>query len=150
MKTPRWLTSPLVGTAGVIAGLGLISVPLRMLTSAPPAAPPVEVVVTEEGMQAVLRLKLLAAAERVVIRAMDGRILWEMTEVEAGESEQDVALALVDDGMDLDLAIEGSRATGETAAFLTVLPDGREERTRFTTGEGDFGDILRFEWPHNH
>ena len=32
----RWLTSPLAGTAGVIAGLCLISIPLRQLTSAPP------------------------------------------------------------------------------------------------------------------
>ena len=145
MKAPRWLTSPLVGTAGVIAGLGMIAVPLRMLTSAPPAAPPVPQVIAEEKSLAVLRLKLLAAAERVAVRAPDGRILWEMSEAEAGESEHDVALELVDDGVDLDLVIEGSRAAGETAAFLTVMPDGREERTRFVIGEDDFGDILRFQ-----
>ena len=150
MKAPRWLTSPLVGTAGVIAGLGLLSLPLRMLTSAPPVAPPVTVVVAEEESQAVLRLKLLAAAERVAIRSLDGRVLVEMSDAEAGESEHDVALVLVDDGVDIELSIEGSRATGETAAFLTVMPDGREEHTRFATGAGDFGDILRFEWPHAH
>ena len=150
MNAPRWLSSPLVGTAGVIAGLCLISVPLRMLTSAPPAAPPAPVAVETDQTHAVLRLKLLAPAERVAVSGPDGLVLLEIGNAEAGESEHDVALELVDDGVDLDLAIEGSRATGETAAFLTVMPDGREERTRYAIGEGDFGEILRFEWPHTH
>ncbi len=150
MNAPRWLSSPLVGTVGVIAGLCLISVPLRKLTSASPAPPPVQVAVESEQTGAVLRLKLLAPAERVAITGPGGRILLEIRDAEAGESEHDVALELVEDGVDLDLVIEGSRASGETAAFLTVMPDGREERTRYATGEGDFGDILRFEWPHAH
>jgi hypothetical protein len=146
----RWLSSPLAGTAGVIAGLLVISLPLRKLTSAAPVAFPVEVAVATEKTDAVLRLKLLAPAERVVIRDSEGRTLLETRDASAGESEHDVVLDMADDGVDLELAIDGSRADGETAAFLTVMPDGREELTRYAIGEGEFGDILRFEWPHAH
>jgi hypothetical protein len=146
----RWLSSPLAGTAGVVAGLVLISFPLRKLTSAAPVASPVEVAVATEKTDAVLRLKLLASAERVVVRDTDGRVLLETRDVPAGESEHDASIDLTEDGVELELAIEGTRADGETAAFLSVMPDGREELTRYATGAGDFGDILRFEWPHEH
>ena len=33
MSGPRWFASPLAGTAGVLAGLGLLAIPLRKLTS---------------------------------------------------------------------------------------------------------------------
>ena len=150
MSVFRWLTSPLTATAGVMAGLALISLPLRQLTSAPPVALPEPVVLEATETSAVLRLRLLAPAARVVVTPADGHPVLEIDNAPAGESEHDVALALDHGGADLELSVEDSSADGETAAFLTVMPDGREEQTRFAIGAGDFGEMLRFEWPHTH
>jgi hypothetical protein len=38
----------------------------------------------------------------------------------------------------------------ETAEFLTVMPDGYEEQTRYVTGSGLLEETLRYEWHHAH
>ena len=40
MNLPKLLTSPLAATAGVIAGLALLAIPLRQVTSATPPPSP--------------------------------------------------------------------------------------------------------------
>ena len=150
MNAFRWLASPLTATAGVVAGLSLISLPLRQLTSALPAALPKPAPVSDEAnIPAVLRLRLLSPADRVVIAQGDGRELLHLDNAPAGESEHDVTLGLDHGGVDIEVRIEDAY-DGETAVFLTVMPDGREERTRYAIGAGDFSEVLRFDWPHAH
>jgi hypothetical protein len=148
----RWLTSPLAGTAGVIAGLCLISIPLRQLTSAPPvpdvmAAGPV---VSGDEVPAVLRLKLLAPARLLRLQTADGETLLEKKNMEAGVSEHDVTLRFTDDEVDIALLADFGGQSSETAVFLTVMPDGREEQSRYATGEGVVEETLRYEWHHAH
>ena len=59
----RWLHTPLAGTAFVLAGIGVIAIPLHRLTSATkvqaPAATQAPAVTEDETLPAVLRLRLL-------------------------------------------------------------------------------------------
>ncbi len=148
----RWLTSPLAGTAGVIAGLCLISIPLRQLTSAPPVAAvmPAAALVAGDEIPAVLRVKLLAPAKRLRLADSDGTTLLDAMNLEAGESEHDAALRFTDGELDIILHADFGDATAETAVFLTVMPDGREEQTRYATGSGVLEETLRYEWHHAH
>lgn len=152
MSAFRWLASPLAGTAGVLAGLCLIAIPLRKLTSAPPlpavrAAP---VVVSATEIPAVLRIKSLAPAKRLTLKTTDGTVLLDRLAAEAGESEHDVALRFTDGELDILLHADFGDHPSETAVFLTVMPDGHEEQTRYATGSGVIEEILRYEWPHTH
>ncbi len=40
-------------------------------------------------------------------------------------------------------------AGSETAVFLTVMPDGYEDQTRYAIGTGRMEEPLRYEW-HTH
>jgi len=148
----RWLTSPLAGTAGVIAGLCLISIPLRQLTSAPPVAAvvPAAAVVSGDEIPAVIRVKLLAPAKRLRLETGDGAALLDKMNLEAGESEHDAILLFTDDELDIILHADFGDDTAETAVFLTVMPDGHEEQTRYATGGGVLEETLRYEWHHAH
>jgi hypothetical protein len=151
MSVSRWLASPLAGTAGVLAGLCLLAIPLRKLTSAPPEpqARPAPVVSTAE-IPAVLRVKLLAPAKRLTLKNADGTILLDEPSPPAGESEHDVALRFNDGELDIALVADFGDHAAETAVFLTVMPDGYEEQTRYVTGSGLLDETLRFEWHHAH
>jgi hypothetical protein len=35
----------------------------------------------------------------------------------------------------------------DTAVFLTVMPDGREEQTRYVIGTGAVSEPVRYAWP---
>jgi hypothetical protein len=145
----RWLTSPLAGTAGVLAGLCLVSIPLRQLTSAPPVRAAVSApVVSADEIPAVLRVKLLANAKSLRLQTPDGKTLLDEKDPEAGVSEHDVLLRFTDDGVDIRLLADFGDQSTETAVFLTVMPDSREEQTRYATGSGVFEETLRYEWPH--
>lgn len=148
----RWLTSPLAGTAGVLAGLCLISIPLRKLTSAPPVAAvmPAGPVVAGDAIPAVLRLKLLAPARMLRLETTDGGTLLDKKDLDAGESEHDVALRFTDNECEIGLVADFGDQASETAVFLTVMPDGYEEQTRYATGSGVLEETLRYEWPHTH
>jgi len=152
MSAFRWLASPLAGTAGVLAGLCLISIPLRKLTSAPPlpavrAAP---AVVSATEIPAVLRIKSLAPAKHLTLKTTDGTILLDALAADAGESEHDVALRFTDGELEIILHADFGDHPSETAVFLTVMPDGHEEQTRYATGSGVLEETLRYEWPHTH
>ena len=148
MSGSRWLASPLAGTAGVLAGLCLLAIPLRQLTSARrPLAPPAPAAVAAPaGSHAVLRLRLLAPALRVVVTTADGTVLLDRRGLAAGESEHDVVIPLVAGGLDLRLQAEFSAGAAETAAFLTVMPDGCDDQTRYGIGRGRIDEPLRYEW----
>lgn len=150
MSLKRWLGSPLAGTAVVLAALCLLAVPLRQLTSAPPAPPPVQTEATATEIPAVLRVKLLAPAKRLLIETPDGNVLLDMPQPSAGESEHDALLRFTDGGLDLVLSADFGESPAETAVFLTVMPDGREEQTRYVTGSGLLEETLHYDWHHEH
>jgi hypothetical protein len=148
MNFPRCIHSPLFATAVVLGGLALLAVPLHRLTSAVPPQPPAAPVAPVAGeISAVVRVKLLAPARGFQLATLDGRLLWRADALPAGECEHDVTLAL--DAGALDLALRVDFPDGaETAVFVTLLPDGHEEQTRFATGAGLLEETLHFEWPH--
>jgi hypothetical protein len=153
MRMPVFLTSPLAGTAAVCVGLAALAVPLHRLTSAPPvvAAPVMESAeASVAGTPAVLRLKLLAPAAKVTVASPDGTILLDLADIPAGESEHDVKLPLNHNVGELDVCADFGGSAAETAVFITIMPDGMEERVCFITGSGRVRDVLRFEWPHEH
>jgi hypothetical protein len=152
MSASRWLKSPLAGTAGVLAGLCLLSIPLRHVTSRPAVAA-VEVSPAEfanEEVAAVLRLRLLAPARRVVVTGENNQVLLDAADLTSGESEYDIKLLLTDEEADLTLSVEMVDPELETAVFLTLMPDGREEQTAHVIGAGLLEDALHFAWPHAH
>lgn len=151
MSASRWLTSPLAGTAGVIAGLCLLAIPLRKLTTAQ-AVPSVaaEVATPATEIPAVLRIKLLAAVKNLRLETPAGVVLLEQAFTEAGESEHDVRLPFQDGKVDLIVQADFGELTSETAVFLTVMPDGHEELTRYATGRGKLEETLSYSWSHTH
>lgn len=150
MNVVSWLTSPLAGTAGVMLGLALIAVPLRKLTSAEAApqkvAAPLTVATTDTP--AVLRIKLLAPVKQLSIKTPSGATLLEIPATDAGESEHDIALPLIQQKADLLLEADFCDAPSETAVFLTVMPDSLDEQTRYVIGSGKLRETLRFKWVH--
>jgi hypothetical protein len=151
MSFPRILASPLAGTLAVIAGLCLMAVPLHRLTSGTPVAMAKPVIAggSHTETPAVLRLRLLAPAKRVVIKTMDGRVLLDLADQPAGESEHDGMLRLEGDAVELGIQVDFGEAAAESAVFLTVMPDAYEERTGFGIGRGHLEETLRFVW-HQH
>ncbi len=147
MRFPRWLASPLTGTAGVLAGLCLLAVPLRKLTSAASAARDPAPARCAKEIPAVLRLKLLAPARSVRLTAGDGVVLLDLTAPSAGESGHDAVIPFAEGGLDIVLRADFGDGTSETAVFLTVLPDGYEEKTCYATGAGLLEETLRYDWP---
>ena len=153
MRISRIFASPLAGTAAVLAGLAVLAVPLHRLTSAPPVVAKPAVEITDgcvSTTHAVLRLKLLAPARKVAVGLPGGVPLLDLTNAPAGISEHDVDLVLDHGVCELELYADFGDGPAETAAFLTAMPDGFDEKTLFTTGTGRTHDILRFEWPHHH
>lgn len=148
MSGSRWLASPLAGTAGVLAGLCLLAIPLRQLTTArrPLALPAPAAAAASAGSHAVLRLRLLAPATRVVVTTAAGGVLLDRRDPAAGESEHDALIPLVGGGLDLRLRADFSAGGAETAAFLTVMPDGYDDQTRYGIGRGRIDEPLRYEW----
>ena len=150
MSGPRWLKSPLAGTACVLAGLGLLAIPLRKLTSAepPPAVPATPTAAAASAqLPAVLRLRLLAPAQRVVVKTADGNILLDLRDPAAGVSEHDAVIPIETGRLELGLQADFSNGGAETAVFLTVMPDGCEDQTRYVIGNGRLEAPLRYAWP---
>lgn len=152
MNGVRWLSSPLVGTAAVLAGLFLLAIPLRKLTSAPPVPQvmPAAAMVSSTEIPAVLRVKLLVPVLSLTLKTPDGDIVLEMKGAVAGESEHDALVRFTDDEIGLQLVADFGDEAAETAVFVTVMPDGYEERTAYATGSGKLEEDLRFDWRHNH
>lgn len=143
------LHSPLAATAGVLAILGLLAIPLHHLTAQrqPPAAsrdtpPPAPPTLTP----AILRLKLLTPARSIRLTTGDGASVLDLSDVPAGESEHDAALPIHNQALDLLLVADLGASPADTAVFLTVMPDAREGQTRYAIGGGLLTQPLRFNW----
>lgn len=144
--------SPLLGTALVALALGLLAIPLHRLTAKqdpvtgagnssgpPPAA-------AGDSMPCILRLRALAPLRDVELLDRNGKAIFHHKQLEAGETEWETPLAWHDGEIDLQLIAEA--ADQETAVFLTVMPDGYEERTAYAIGSGRIDEELHFEWNH--
>jgi len=148
MNLRKLITSPLSATAGVIAGLALLAIPMRQLTSAPPVpVPSAAPTAASDVVRTWVKLKLLTPATSVTLGNPAGDVIWELTETPAGDVETDIGIQLVDGTLDLTLRIEFGDQAGETAVFLTLLPDGLEEQTRHAIGSGSLDESLHFSWP---
>ena len=153
-------SSPLMATAVVMAGLGLLAIPMYRLTSAAAPAGAATGVATptetapapghdgEKNLPAVLRLRLLAPAESLAIEAANGEPLLALGATPAGESEHDVTLMLADDALDLNLTADFGTLAGETAVFLTVMPDNHEEQQAHAIGGPVLTSPMHFQWQH--
>jgi hypothetical protein len=147
-----WLASPLIATFVVCAGLSAIAVPLRELTSRdrPVSASESSSTHPENNriheIRCVLRIKLLVPAKSLRVSTTNGDLLWQMANLPAGESDSEVNLLLVDAALELLVEADFGDAAGETALFLTVLPDGVEEQTRYAIGAGKVDEIFSYEW----
>lgn len=150
MKFPRMFTTPLAGTVLVVVALSVLAMPLHRLTSSTASVSPQQATAQEHSgpSPAVLRLKLLDGARRIEIRTPGGEAVLDLKDPPAGESEHDVKLSLDHGVTELHVRAEFAGLSRETAVFVSVMPDGREDRTRFLTGNGDFEETLRFEWSH--
>ena len=143
------LNSPLTGTVGVLAGLGLLAIPLHHLTSTPPAPTVVQAATpatANAGTPALLRIKLLTPASLIRLKTEDGGTLLELTNVPTGESEHNVTLPSPNDPLELMLEAQLDASPADTAVFLTIMPDGREEQTRYLIGTGTVAEPLRYTW----
>jgi len=148
----KMLHSPLAGTAGVLAALGLLAVPLHRLTSARPTPPAPRVAAKPSADRltpAVLRLKLLTPARSIRLRTEAGATLFDLSDVAAGESEYDASLPIRNEALELLLEADLGAGPSDTAVFLTVMPDAREGQTRYIIGNGALTQPLRFNW-HAH
>ena len=149
MSATRWLASPLAGTVGVLAGLCLLAIPLRKLTSEEPwpgriaALPPHA---SARQIHAVLRLRLLAPAAHLSVTTAAGKLLLDRRDWAAGQSEHDAVIPVDEGVLDLRLQADFGGSGSATAVFLTVMPDGREDQTRYVIGTGRIDEALRYEW----
>jgi hypothetical protein len=149
----KWLTSPLAATVVVVLVLAALAVPLRRLTAGnhPAPAPVAEAATEDHGaghvhdFNGVLRIRLLAPATSLKI-ITEGNVLWETGPLDAGEHELDTDIRLVDDAIELHIEAEFEDTENDTALFLTVLPDGIEEKTQYAIGAGRIDEILFYEW----
>ena len=106
-------------------------------------------VTEDEALPAVLRLRLLDAAKRVVISDASGAVLWDLADAVPGETERDVGIKLSGHELELVLRVKFADGENESAAFLTVMPDAHEEQTAYAIGTGQIEETLRYEW-HAH
>lgn len=147
MKLPDFLRTPLAATACVIMGMGALAIPLQRLTSAS-SAPKDTVVEPQQNASTPcwLTLKLLAPAKSITLRQMDGTVAWSATNLPAGETETRQAMPISQSRIHLILEIEFSNPTQETAAFLSIAPDGMKEAARYAIGTGMVRELLEFTW----
>ncbi|MEI8038145.1 MAG: hypothetical protein WCJ14_07115 [Verrucomicrobiota bacterium] len=146
MNGPRWLASPLAGTACVLTALALLAIPLRQLTSSRRPSPAPAPAPVAGALHAVLRLRLLAPAGRVVVHTDTGAILLDRRNLGAGESEHDAVIPWEPGGLDLRVQADFAAGTAETAVFLTIMPDGYQDQTRYGIGLGRIDEPLRYDW----
>ena len=145
----KLLHSPLAGTAGVLATLGLLAIPLHHLTSKRPPSAAAQIApppAADAPTPAMLRLKLLTPARSLRLTTEDGTVVLDLAGVAAGESESDAVLPIRHDTLELLLTADLGDSPADTAVFLTVMPDAREAQTRYVLGSGTLAQPLRFDW----
>jgi len=147
------LTSPLAATAIVCATMAVLALPLRHLTREPsgttpqPNQIPNATTPGQRSVEAIIHLRLLAKASSLELRTTSGTLLWSDSNLHAGEHQKKIALPIEDHRLELIVSAEFATSQPETALFLTILPNGMEEQTRFAIGTGTVNELLDFHWP---
>lgn len=147
----RRFRSPLLGTALVLSALALLAVPLHQLTTSRAEhqkGSTADRKQESKTTRAILRIRVLDAWQDWQITTNEGTIVHRAASIEPGETEVDVEVLLVNE--ELNLEWSGHTEDKETAVFLTLLPDGREERTAYAIGSGEWRETLNFCWKHDH
>jgi hypothetical protein len=147
----RRFRSPLLGTTLVLAALAMLAVPLHRLTtrSGEALARNAEESQPEStATRAVLRVRVLEPLEDWEIKTTNGHVLHRAALLDTGELEEDVEISL--DNGHLELLLRAQAGQKETAVFVTLLPEGYEERTAYSIGAGILQDTLHFHWEHEH
>jgi hypothetical protein len=145
--------SPLFGTAIVLVVLGLLAIPLHRLTGSEPAAFASGAGGSTAGSMeasatpAIARIRLLRDARSIELRSDDDTLLWKAENVPAGETEAEVRLGMMEQEAVVRLRAEFADDGAETAVFVTLLPDGLEERSAHAIGRGSLSERLVFTWP---
>lgn len=147
MILPQPLRTPLVATAIVVGGLLVLAIPLHQLTTAKaaalrPAPPPQQA----NHTPAWLTLKLLTPADAITLATTDGTILWSLGPSAAGDHETHLELPVTDGHTELVLDVQRPDHAPESAAFLTIAPDGMNERQAHALGSGTIRELLNFDW----
>ena len=151
----NWLTSPLAATAVVFAVLAMLAVPLRQLTTnravlqVQTAQIGVHDGPADDHVSGVLRVRLLKPAVSVAVVTTGGVTLWRADGLGAGEHEMRVRFFLDDGAIELFIEADFGDADGDTAVFLSVLPDGLQGITHYAIGSGRLDDLMIFEWNLN-
>ncbi len=149
MSLPNFIRSPLAATAGVTLGMTLIAIPLRHLTSgAAAAAPQTPSVNTQVLTPAWISLRLLAPVKSATLQTNKGEVIWKLEASPAGEIEIRKALPLAKHRLELILQVEWTEPSAESAAFLSIAPDGLEQSTRYLIGSNTARELLTFTWPN--
>lgn len=149
MKLPKFIRSPLAATAGVILGMALIAIPLRQLTSGTAtAAPQPPNVDTQALTPAWISLRLLAPVKSATLQNNKGEVIWKLAPSPAGEIEIRKSLPLAKHRLELILDVEWAEPSVESAAFLSIAPDGLEQSTQYLIGRGTARELLTFTWPN--
>lgn len=157
---PRSLHTPLAGTAVVVLALAAIAVPLAKLTRSSadakggaldPVASAVSPTRPDEAtpparVPAVARIRLLQPAEELTLRTSRGEVLLALRELPAGESEHDLQIPLAQGQTCMLLDARMTPAANETAVFVTLMPDGYEDRTAYAIGSSPMQQSLQFSW----
>ncbi len=152
----HWITSPLTATAVVCATLAVLAIPLRKLTGdrvgveSVRVDPPTMSVDGVHDFPVRMHVRLLADAESLVLRTTDGVVVWQVETLEAGEHDQEVMMDLSDHRVELLVDADFGDLAGETAFFITLVPEGLDEQTRHAIGSGRIEELLDFAWNHEH
>lgn len=147
----RPFRSPLLGTALVLAALAVVALPLRRLTAHGGKAavtPATEIETNTATTPAILRIRTLDVLHDIEIKTTTDHVLYRADTMEPGEIEADVKILLEEEAVEFHLSARGGAK--ETAVFVTLLPDGLEERTAYAIGSGELDETLRFAWEHHH
>lgn len=145
----RRFRSPLLGTILVLLALALLAVPLHRLTARGEESgreTRTETAAAAETTRAVLRVRVLDALKDMEIRTTEDQLLYRQESMEPGETEVDVEILL--EHNEAELRFQARAGDKDTAVFITLLPDGHEERTAYAIGAGIWEDTLHFHWEH--
>ena len=143
-------TSPLMATAVVFFGLGLLAIPLTQLTAQKPVSrhpePHSAVTPSQVRLPTLLRVRLLKPARSLNVRTEEGQILWQANNLPIGESEHDAEIEMREHGVVLQVEADFGENADDTALFLTLMPDGLREETRYSIGSNRLEETLHFRW----
>lgn len=145
-----------MATLVVCVGLSVIAVPLRELTSRDHKSAErsaTRAYATDDSedegayrTEGILRLKLLEPMTSLKVLMTSGDLVWEGQDLPVGETEVEVRLRLNDDAVELLVEADFGDLENDSAFFLTVLPDGIEEKTQYVIGNGLVEDVLLYKW----